>query len=91
MEILSRMLDLSGRAALVRELRMIDFVSDLTRRTQASLPPGVRAIDVLRIPPHPALAKLGGQAGFRVEFGYYRHLFELGREAGRSWLANSGV
>jgi NTE family protein len=86
-EILSRVVSLSARAALIREMRMIDFISDLVRKTNGQLLPcGVREVRLHRVAPNPALAELGDSGGFRVDLGYFHRLFELGREAASSWL-----
>jgi len=84
--LLSRLIDLSSTAGLVRELRMIEFVSELVRETRGPLRPGLREVRVHRISAHPALASLEGAGGFRADLPYLHKLHGLGREAGQRWL-----
>jgi NTE family protein len=87
-ELLSRVVDLSSTAGLARELRMIDFVSELVRQGKGH---GLREVRVHRIDTPPALAALEGAGSFRADRGYFHQLCELGREAARVWLDHSFV
>jgi NTE family protein len=89
-ELLSRVVDLSSTAGLARELRMIDFVSDLVRREGAGGRLGrLREVRVHRIDTPPGLAELEGAGSFRADRAYFARLCELGREAGQAWLART--
>jgi NTE family protein len=88
--VLSRMLTITARAALGRELRMIDFVSDLVRMSpDHPMRSSIREIRVHRITPDASAAELRDAAGFRVELGFFLRLFELGRQTGREWIERS--
>lgn len=95
-ELLSRIVDLSSSAGLARELRMIDFVSDLVRRGVGG--PGaagderlarLREVRIHRIGTPPGLAALEGAGAFRADRAYFERLFALGREAAHAWLERS--
>jgi NTE family protein len=87
LEMLSRMLNISARAALVRELRMIDFISDLVRTSpDHPMRSSVREIRVHRITPDSSASELRDANGFRADRRFFLQLFELGRQSGRSWL-----
>jgi NTE family protein len=89
-ELLSRVVDLSATAGLARELRMIDFVSELVRQGQGDGRLGhLREVRVHRIDTPPALAELEGAGSFRADRAYFQRLCELGREAARIWLEQS--
>lgn len=85
-EILARVVEVASVAALVRELRAIEFVSDLAHRCPAALPPGVREVHVHRIAPHPALGQMEDVSSLRADLPYFRRLHALGYEAGEHWL-----
>lgn len=85
-EILSSLVDVGSRAALLRELRMIDFVSEMVREARGALPPGVREIRVHRIAPARALTATPGAGSLRADLEYFRTLRDVGREAGEQWL-----
>jgi NTE family protein len=84
---LSRILTISARAALRRELRMIDFISDLVRTTpDHPIGSSVREIRVHSITPDGLANELRDASGFRVDLGFFVRLFELGRKVGREWI-----
>jgi NTE family protein len=84
---LSRMVNISARAALGRELRMIDFISDLVRTSpDHPLRSSIREIRVHRITPEASAAELRDASGFRVDLPFFQRLFELGRQTGREWI-----
>ena len=85
--VLSRMVTISSRAALMRELRMIDFVSDLVRTSpDHPMRSSVREVRIHRITPDPSAAELRDASGFRVDLPFFLRLFELGRQTGREWI-----
>jgi NTE family protein len=91
-ELLSRVVDLSASAGLARELRMIDFVSELVRQGTGDGRLGrLREVRVHRIDTPPALAALEGTGSFRADRAYFQRLCEVGREAARAWLGDSFV
>ncbi|MBP8098115.1 MAG: patatin-like phospholipase family protein [Arenimonas sp.] len=83
-EVMLRTMELATRAGLVRELRTIKLVTQILRESPR---PGMREIELHRIPAHPALATMAGKAGFRADIPYFHRLRDLGREAAREWLA----
>jgi NTE family protein len=85
--ILSRMVTITARAALGRELRMIDFISDLVRTSpDHPMRSSIREIRVHRITPEASAAELRDASGFRVDLPFFLRLFELGRQTGREWI-----
>lgn len=90
-ELLSRVVDVSSTASLVRELRMIEFVSHLARTSGGGLPSGVREVRIHRVPTSPLLASLAGAGGFRADLAYFNELYDIGREAVRHWLEHRGM
>lgn len=85
-DVMSRTLDLASRAGLVRELRTIEFVTQLLREAPR---PGMREVQLHHIAAHPGLARIEGSRSFRADVPYFRRLRDLGREAGREWLATA--
>ena len=83
-DVMSRTMDLASTAGLVRELRTIKFVTQLLRESPR---PGMREIRLHRIPPHEGLGMMDGKRSFRADVPYFHQLRDLGREAGREWLA----
>lgn len=82
-EVMTRILQLSGGAGLMRELRMIQFVTRLLREAPRA---GMREIQLHRIAAHPALATMDGRRGFRADVPYFHRLHGYGREAALQWL-----
>jgi NTE family protein len=91
-ELLSRVVELSSSAGLARELRMIDFVSDLVRRgvggrdAREGRLARLREIRIHRIATPPRLVELEGANAFRADRPYFEALFALGRDAALAWL-----
>ncbi len=84
-DLLARISELSFSAALARERRAIDFVSDLVRQSPEKIRPGLREIRIHDVPPHPELGGWKGRA-FDASESNLRRLHALGREASASWL-----
>jgi NTE family protein len=89
-ELIARVIDLCSTAGLVREVRAIDFVSELVRKTPGALRPGLREVRIHHVTAHPALASLRGNP-FRADLPYFHELHALGEEAGRRWLAEAAL
>jgi NTE family protein len=83
-DVMSRTIELSALAGLVRELRTIKLVTKMLD----DAPRGdMRTVRVHHIPAHPALALVTGKRSFRADVPYFHELRDLGREAAQQWLA----
>ena len=87
-EVVSRTVALASSAGLVRELRMIAFVTQLLDEGPR---PGYRQIQLHVISPHPSLRTLDCAQMFRADKGFFLHLRQLGHEQARQWLASLDV
>lgn len=85
-EILERVNEITFNAALLAEMRAIDFVKRLL--ADGKLDPK-RYKDVLmhRIDGGPALEKMGASTKLATDSALLQDLFELGRHTGRQWLS----
>ena len=85
-ELIARVVELSSTAALVRELRMIEFVSEIVRNAREALPRTIREIHIHRIEPPESLGTLEGSSAFRADLEYFHALHSIGREAADRWI-----
>ena len=84
-QLLSRVIEVACLSALKRELRAIDFVSELARDTRNGVPGGPREIRVHHLEIHPALEELKRGGAFNASSQHLGQLFQIGREAGANW------
>jgi NTE family protein len=87
--LLARIAELGFAAALVRERRAIDFVSEIVREAGSALRPGLREVRVHEVPPHPLLAETK-EGSFDARESSLRRLRALGQEAAGAWLDEIG-
>jgi len=90
-ELLNRVIEASCLSALKRELRAIEFVSELVRGGGAPLRDGLREIRVHTLETHPELEAESRGGNFNTDPAYLARLFAMGREAGASWKPGVAV
>ena len=83
-QISNRVDEITFNASMMRELRALEFVTDLARN--ARLPHGLRPLRVHRIDADEQLRDVSASSRLNAEAGFVRHLFSAGREAGEVWL-----
>jgi NTE family protein len=87
-DVMQRIMELASLAGLNRELRAIKFVSELLDEAPHPNRPRIR---LHQIPAHPGLDLVDGKKSFRADIPYFHRLRDLGREAGKEWLAKACV
>jgi NTE family protein len=85
-DVIARTMELATTAGLVRELRTINFVTQLIRESPR---PGMREVRLHHIPAHAALGEVNGRRSFRADVPYFHRLRDIGRQAGAEWLAKA--
>ncbi len=86
-DVISRTVALASSAGLVRERRMIEFVTQLLHEGPRA---GHREIRLHPVSAHPALGAFDDARTFRADRAFFRRLRDLGQERGRQWLAAEG-
>jgi len=84
-EILNRMNEISFNAALLKELRAIEFVTRLIDNGKLSSDEYMR-VRMHRIGGDGDLAALSASSKFNAEWKFLTHLRDIGREAADAWL-----
>jgi NTE family protein len=86
-DIMNRVNEITFNAALLAEMRAIDFVRRLLseRRLDADR---YKAILLHRVDGGAALAQFGAASKVRADMAFLKRLFTLGRHAGQTWLAH---
>ena len=89
-EIMERMNEITFNAALLSELRAIEFVRRLLAEGKLD---GRRykSVRMHRIDGGTVLETLGASSKMRADLAFVRRLFELGRETGQGWLKTHGA
>ncbi len=87
-DIINRMNEITFNAALLRDLRAVDFVSRLIDdgRLEGT---GYRRVLMHAITDEAALSDLGASSKFNVEPGFITMLFERGRAAADAWIKSN--
>ena len=84
--LLTRMSHIGFAAALRRELRAIEFVSQIVRDATPPVRSHLREIRLHAIPTHPDLAKAENDSPFKAGREFFLDLHDLGRAAATEWL-----
>ena len=83
-EVMTRTMELASLAGLKREIRSIEFATEMLAESPH---PGAHPVRIHTIPAHPALDLLPEKRGFRADIPYFHRLRDLGREAAQQWLS----
>lgn len=89
-EIMERMNEITFNAALLSELRAIEFVRRLLAEGKLDSR-RYKSVRMHRIDGGTTLDAFGSSSKMRADLAFVRRLFELGREAGQNWLQAHGA
>lgn len=84
-QILNRVNEITFNSSLLREYRAIDFVSRLLEDGHLD-EKKYKHVLIHRISADEALKDLGASSKMNAEWKFFRHLFDIGRQAAAEWL-----
>jgi NTE family protein len=82
--ILDRMEEISFNAALMREMRVVAFMTEMIDEGKLS---GGKRIFIHAIEAEDVIRNLSGSSKMNADWNFLMHLFELGRERADKWLS----
>jgi NTE family protein len=85
-EIQNRLTEITFNATLLRELRAVRFVTELIDEGTLSRD-RYKRVNMHRIDGGDALKEITAASRLSTDFAFLEHLRDIGREAGRNWLA----